>query len=103
MASVWEFVRNEAFNAHNYFDQPGTPVSGYHKHDFGYSVGGPIWKNHTFFFWLQNWRREVRSLQLLQLRSLGREPGGRLQRPMRAHQPESNRLPHRPKYGEPIP
>jgi hypothetical protein len=57
--SVWEFVRNEAFNAHNYFDQPGTPVSGYHKHDFGYSVGGPIWKNHTFFFWLQNWRREV--------------------------------------------
>src|SRR5580704_1192233 len=57
--SVWEFLRNEAFNAHNYFDQPGTPVAGYHKHDFGYSVGGPIWKNHTFFFWLQNWRREV--------------------------------------------
>jgi Carboxypeptidase regulatory-like domain/TonB-dependent Receptor Plug Domain len=57
--SIWEFARNEAFNAHNYFDQPGTPVAGYHKHDFGYSVGGPIWKNHTFFFWLQNWRREV--------------------------------------------
>jgi hypothetical protein len=57
--SVWEFVRNEAFNAHNYFDLPGTPVAGYHKNDFGYSVGGPIWKNHTFFFWLQNWRREV--------------------------------------------
>jgi hypothetical protein len=57
--SVWEFVRNEAFNAHNYFDVPGTPKAGYHKHDFGYSVGGPIWKNHTFFFWLQNWRREV--------------------------------------------
>jgi hypothetical protein len=57
--SVWEFARNEAFNAHNYFDLPGTPVAGYHKHDFGYSVGGPIWKNHTFFFWLQNWRREV--------------------------------------------
>jgi Carboxypeptidase regulatory-like domain/TonB-dependent Receptor Plug Domain len=57
--SVWEFARNEAFNAHNYFDQPGTPVAGYHKHDFGYSIGGPIWKNHTFIFWLQNWRREV--------------------------------------------
>ena len=57
--SVWEFARNEAFNAHNYFDLQGTPVAGYHKHDFGYSVGGPIWKNHTFFFWLQNWRREV--------------------------------------------
>jgi hypothetical protein len=57
--SVWEFARNEAFNAHNYFDIPGTPKAGYHKHDFGYSVGGPIWKNRTFFFWLQNWRREV--------------------------------------------
>jgi hypothetical protein len=56
---AWEFLRNEAFNAHNYFDLPGTPVAGYHKHDFGYKIGGPIWKNHTFFFWLQNWRREV--------------------------------------------
>ena len=56
--SVWEFARNEAFNAHNYFDVPGTPKAGYKKHDFGYSIGGPIWKNHTFFFWLQNWRRE---------------------------------------------
>jgi hypothetical protein len=56
--SLWEFARNEAFNAHNYFDVPGTPKAGYKKHDFGYSVGGPIWKNHTFIFWLQNWRRE---------------------------------------------
>jgi Carboxypeptidase regulatory-like domain/TonB-dependent Receptor Plug Domain len=56
--SAWEFARNEAFNAHNYFDVPGTPKAGYKKHDFGYSVGGPVWKNHTFFFWLQNWRRE---------------------------------------------
>jgi len=56
--SLWEFARNEAFNAHNYFDTPGTPKAGYKKHDFGYSIGGPIWKNHTFFFWLQNWRRE---------------------------------------------
>ena len=56
--SLWEFARNEAFNAHNYFDVPGTPKAGYKKHDFGYSIGGPIWKGHTFFFWLQNWRRE---------------------------------------------
>jgi hypothetical protein len=56
--SLWEFARNDAFNAHNYFDYPGTPKASYKKHDFGYSVGGPIWKNRTFFFWLQNWRRE---------------------------------------------
>src|SRR5215469_4886716 len=43
--SVYEFARNELFNAHNYFDVPGTPKAGYKKHDFGYSLGGPIWKN----------------------------------------------------------
>ena len=56
--SVWEFARNEAFNAHNYFDVTGTPKAGYKKHDFGFSVGGPIWKNRTFFYYLENWRRE---------------------------------------------
>jgi hypothetical protein len=56
--SLWEFIRNDAFNAQNYFYVPGTPVSSYKKHDFGYSIGGPIRKNHTFFYWLENWRRE---------------------------------------------
>jgi Carboxypeptidase regulatory-like domain/TonB-dependent Receptor Plug Domain len=57
--SIYEFARNELFNAHNYFDVPGSPKAGYKKHDFGYSLGGPIWKNHTFFFWSEEWRREV--------------------------------------------
>jgi hypothetical protein len=56
--SVYEFLRNEMFNARNFFDQPGTPKTSYKKHEFGYTVGGPIWKNHTFFFWSQAWRRE---------------------------------------------
>jgi hypothetical protein len=54
---LYEFFRNEALNARNYFDVPGvTPP--YRKNDFGYDVGGPIWKNHTFFFWSEEWRRE---------------------------------------------
>jgi hypothetical protein len=57
--SVYEFARNELFNAHNYFDVSGTPKAGYKKHDFGYTLGGPIWKNHTFFFWSEEFRREV--------------------------------------------
>ena len=56
--SAYEFLRNELFNAHNYFDLPGTEKAPYKKNDFGYTVGGPIWKNHTFFFWSQEWRRE---------------------------------------------
>src|SRR5438876_5129292 len=53
--NVYEFVRNDAFNARNYFQQTVPP---YKKNDYGYTVGGPIWKNHTFFFWSQEWRRD---------------------------------------------
>jgi len=53
--NVYEFVRNDAFNARNYFQQTVPP---YKKNDYGYTVGGPIWKDHTFFFWSQEWRRD---------------------------------------------
>ncbi len=54
---AYEFLRNDMFNARNYFDElPGAPP--YKKNDFGYNLGGPIWKNHTFFFWSEEWRKE---------------------------------------------
>ncbi len=53
--NAYEFVRNDAFNARNYFQPDVTP---YKKNDFGYTIGGPIWKNHTYFFWSQEWRRD---------------------------------------------
>ena len=53
--NVYEFVRNDAFNARNYFESTVPP---YKKNDFGYTIGGPIWKDHTFFFWSQEWRRD---------------------------------------------
>ncbi|HTR66318.1 MAG TPA: carboxypeptidase regulatory-like domain-containing protein [Terriglobales bacterium] len=53
--NVYEFVRNDAFNARNYFESDVPP---YKKNDFGYTIGGPIWKNKTFFFWSQEWRRD---------------------------------------------
>jgi Carboxypeptidase regulatory-like domain/TonB-dependent Receptor Plug Domain len=63
--SAYEFLRNDAFNANNYFNA-GSPVPEYKKHDFGYTVGGPVFipnlyntrKQKTFFFWSQEWRRE---------------------------------------------
>jgi hypothetical protein len=63
--SAYEFVRNEAFNANNYFNG-GNPIPAYKKNDFGYTVGGPIFipkvyntdKHKSFFFWSQEWRRE---------------------------------------------
>jgi hypothetical protein len=39
---AYEFVRNDLFNARNYFDPPG-PAPGYKKNDFGYTLGGPIY------------------------------------------------------------
>ena len=36
---VFEFLRNDAFNARNYF---ASSVAEYKKHDFGFTVGGPL-------------------------------------------------------------
>ncbi len=63
---VYEFVRNDMFNARNYFNDPTQPVPSYKKNDFGYTIGGPIYipghyntnKDKTFFFWSQEWRRD---------------------------------------------
>ncbi|PYX39233.1 MAG: hypothetical protein DMG81_09835, partial [Acidobacteria bacterium] len=60
---VYEFVRNDAFNAKTF---PQTSVPPYKKNDFGYTIGGPVFipklyntsKQKTFFFWSQEWRRE---------------------------------------------
>lgn len=61
--NAYEFVRNDMFNARNYFEDTVPP---YKKNDFGYTLGGPVYipgvynknKEKTFFFWSQEWRRE---------------------------------------------
>jgi len=44
---VFEFLRNDALDAKNYF-APGK--SELRRNQFGYTFGGPILKNHLFFF-----------------------------------------------------
>lgn len=46
--SLFEFVRNSAFNATNFFT-PGTE-DGLKRHQFGGTIGGPIFRDKTFFF-----------------------------------------------------
>jgi outer membrane receptor protein involved in Fe transport len=49
--SLFEFLRNDAFNASNYFRNPVNPEKAPLKQNqFGGTFGGPIAKNRTFFF-----------------------------------------------------
>ncbi|MGO9129909.1 MAG: carboxypeptidase regulatory-like domain-containing protein [Bryobacteraceae bacterium] len=46
--SLFEFLRNNALDAPNYFDPRSAP--GFERNQFGGSLGGPIQKNKTFVF-----------------------------------------------------
>ena len=45
--SVFEFIRNSALDARNFFDQAKPP---FRRNQFGASAGGPIRQGHTYFF-----------------------------------------------------
>ncbi len=46
--SVYEFLRNNALDAANFFDQGSAPP--FQRNQFGASIGGPIQKDGTFVF-----------------------------------------------------
>jgi len=46
--SAYEFIRNSAVDARNYFDGPTVPP--FKRNQFGASAGGPIRKDKTFIF-----------------------------------------------------
>ena len=63
--NLYEFIRNEVFNARNYFDPPGgAPL--YRRQDFGGTIGGPLTipgvyntkRDKTFFFFSEEVRLE---------------------------------------------
>jgi hypothetical protein len=82
---VYEFVRNEVFNANDFFNNAaGNPRPSYKKNDFGYTIGGPIYiphhyntnKDKTFFFWSQEWHKEINPFSFNQLVPSNAERGG---------------------------
>jgi hypothetical protein len=48
--TAYEFFRNGALDARNYFVPAGEPAPDYSRHQFGGSLGGPLARNRTFFF-----------------------------------------------------
>jgi len=62
--NAYEFIRNEFFNARNYFDQT-TKAPLYRRNDFGATLGGPVsipgiynGKDKTYFFFSEEYRLE---------------------------------------------
>ena len=45
--TLWEFLRNDAVDANNYFAQTKEPLK---QNQFGATIGGPIKKDKTFIF-----------------------------------------------------
>jgi hypothetical protein len=61
--SAYEFIRNSALDARNYFDPANVPP--FKRNQFGAVVGGPISRDHTFFF--GNYEGLRQSLSVTQL------------------------------------
>src|SRR5438067_11050466 len=57
-SAIWEFVRNEKFDANNFFSNAArTPRQPFKQNQFGFTLGGPVvipklyhGRNKTFFF-----------------------------------------------------
>jgi hypothetical protein len=48
--TAFDYLRNDIFDARNYFDAPPLVKPTLRQNDFGATLGGPIFKNKTFFF-----------------------------------------------------
>ena len=48
--NVYEFLRNSALDAKNFFDDPGSTIPAFKRNQFGATLGGPIRRDKVFFF-----------------------------------------------------
>jgi hypothetical protein len=66
-ASAWEFGRNDALDARNFFNPDPKPIAKLRLNVFGFNVGGPVTlgklynpdRKRTFFFYNMEWRRLI--------------------------------------------
>ncbi len=48
--TIFDYLRNDVFDARNYFNQVPAQKPPLRQNDFGGTVGGPIFRDKTFFF-----------------------------------------------------
>ena len=63
--TIFEYIRNPVFDAGNEFDLPLTGKTKVHRNDFGVTLGGPLWKDKTFFFFNYEGVQEADSTTLI--------------------------------------
>lgn len=86
--SFFEFVRNSAFDARNYFDNPTPAYPGrippFRRNEFGFTNGGPVFLPHlydgrrrTFYFAeYQGFRQVLGTTQVMPVPSAAQRPAG---------------------------
>ena len=60
--SAFTFMRDERFDAHNFFDTLNEPVPPLDQNQYGGTLGGPIVRDRTFFFVGYEGERTARSV-----------------------------------------
>lgn len=56
--SAFEFLRNDVFDARNFYNQEPDDQTAFRNNQFGFSLGGPFVKNKTFWFVSYEGQRE---------------------------------------------
>ena len=59
--SLWELHRDASLDAKNYFDLGASPIPPFVRNQFGAGIGGPLKRDHTFFFVNYEGFREVQA------------------------------------------
>ena len=62
--NLYEFFRNDALNANNFFNRSGVPRPPYKRNQFGGTLGGPLVKDRAWFFVSYQGSRERNSTSL---------------------------------------
>ncbi len=60
--SLFEYHRNEAFDAKNFFDSKVDPIPPFERNQYGGTIGGPLRQNRLFFFANYEGLREDKAL-----------------------------------------
>src|SRR5271156_225109 len=69
--------RNDALDANDWFSNfNGTGKAELRRNDWGYHIAGPILKDKLFFWWNQEWNREVRGQSVATCEPTQAELGG---------------------------